>query len=149
MLTPSSAHPSHGHHHRALRTVLEARGDDAALAGTRAVPRWCRTCRRAVLAGYDAPVLAGLAIADPYRATWQQEAAAVILARPTWWLAGPWPTRGELIPRHTPALRPLGVRPPADQVLVVIGHDCNTPPLATGLLPTARTSAHLPVNPPF
>lgn len=132
-----------------MRAVLEKRGEDPDLAGTRAVPRWCRTCRRAVLAGYDAPVLGGLAIVDPFRATWQQEAAAVLLARPTWWLAGPWPIRGELIARHHPGIPDVGIRAPADQVLVVIAHDCTRPPLATTPLPTQRTIADRPTDPPY
>lgn len=146
--TARGAHPS-STRRGAVRAVLEARGDDPALAGTRAATRWCRTCRRVVLAGYDAPVLAGLAVVDPFRATWRDEAAAVVLGRASWWLAGPWPIRGELIPRHTPGQHPLGTKPPADDVLVVLAHACGTPPLATAPLPARTTATARPTNPPF
>ena len=133
--------------HAALAT---RRGDDPTLTGTNAHTRHCATCGRTVIAGYDAPLMAGLAITDPYRATWRDEAAAVILARPTWQLAGPWPTRGELINRHWPGLHPIATRRPADQVTVLIAHHCGTPPIATQPLPvTTPHGAGYPDTPPF
>lgn len=121
---------------RWLTSYASTTGDDPALTGTRAVPRWCRTCRRLVIAGYDSPLLADLAICDPHPLTPQLEAAAVILARPTWRLSGA-PGRYELTPR-TPAYIG-GLRlPPADgvDVVVVAAHDCYHPPLTHAHLPT-------------
>lgn len=130
-------------------TTVRTRGDDPALTGTRAVLRHCRRCRLLILAGYDSPAIAHLATADPYLATTAQEAAAVILARPTWQLAGLWPTTAELIPRHNPNLDPLERHAPADTIPVVIAHHCGTPPLATRPLPTATAPAAAGDQPPF
>lgn len=115
-------------------------GDDPRLVGTRAIPRTC-PCGRLVLVGYDAPVIAGLATVDPYAATPQLEAAAVILATATYQLWGD-PGRYELTPRHVPAVRTVGVKRPASDVLVVLAHTCYRPPLATTPLPAPHRPAH-------
>ncbi len=114
-------------------------GDDPRLVGTRAIPRTC-LCGRLVLVGYDAPVIAGLATVDPYQATPQLEAAAVILATATYQLWGD-PGRYELTPRHVPGLRALGTKRPAGDVLVVLAHTCHRPPLATTPLPAPARPA--------
>lgn len=130
--------------------VATRRGDDPALVGTRAVPRHCRSCGRAVIAGYDAPVMGGLAVTDPYALTPLDEAAAVILAWPTWWLAGPWPSWAELVVRHRPELTPIGTRPRADKVTVVAEHRCQSPPLGRTPIPLRRPHASgYPPTPPF
>lgn len=109
---------------------------DPRLAGVTAKPRHCTTCGRLTLAGYDSPACADLAITDPYALTPTLEAAAVILARPTWQLWGA-PGRYELTAR-TPT-RLLGVRlVPADRCVVVATHDCTHPPLSRTALPTRQ-----------
>ena len=133
--------------------IATRRGEHPSLIGTNAVTRHCRRCGRLVLAGWDAPVMAGLAVVDPYAATWRDEAAAVILARPTWRLLGPWPTRGELTPRHQPGLPDYGIRQPLadpdNRILVVIAHQCGTPPVAHRPLPTKSAETKYPNTPPF
>lgn len=120
-------------------------GTDPALTGTRAVPRHCRTCRRLILAGYDAPTIAGLAIADPYALTPQLEAAAVILAIVTWRLCGR-PGHYELTPRHTPGLPPLCRRDPAGPAVTVLAaHRCEYPPLSR--IPLPSPNAHRAADP--
>lgn len=116
-------------------------GDDPRLVGTRAIPRTC-PCGRLVLVGYDAPAIAGLATVDPYTATPQLEAAAVILATPTYQLWGD-PGRYELTPRHIPGVRTVGTKRPASDVLVVLAHRCDRPTLATTPLP----APHRPARP--
>lgn len=106
---------------------------DPRTTGTTAQPRHCTTCGRLVLAGYDAPMLAGLAVTDPYPLTPALEAAAVILARPTWRVWGT-PGRYELThrtPETDPTVRLLG----ADRCVVVASHHCHHPPLARAPLP--------------
>jgi hypothetical protein len=133
-----------------IQATAPSRGEDPTLTGTRARTRHCRTCGHLVIAGYDNHVMAALAITDPYRATWQDEAAAVILARPTYRLLGPWPTHAELVPRHQPDIPPTAHHPPAEQVIVLIAHRCGTPPLATTpLATTAPRSGGYPDQPPF
>lgn len=114
-------------------------GDDPRLVGTRAIPRTC-TCGHLVLVGYDAPRIAGLATVDPYQATPQLEAAAVILATATYQLWGE-PGRYELTPRHIPGVRTLGMKRPAGDVVVVLAHVCHRTPLATTPLPAPRRPA--------
>lgn len=119
---------------RWLQAHADRTGDDDALIGTRAVPRHCRACGLLLLAGYDAPLIAGLAVVDPYRLTSQMEAAAVLLGRPTWRLWGA-PGRLELTGRFYPGVLPLGRHPPAEEVVVVAAHRCGTPPLSSVPLP--------------
>jgi hypothetical protein len=108
---------------------------DPRLASLTARPRHCAGCGRLVLAGYDSPACADLAVADPNPLTPTLEAAAVILARPTWRLWGQ-PGHYELTAR-TPA-RVLGVQlvPAGPDVIVVATHDCARPPLTRTTLPT-------------
>lgn len=122
-----------------LHAYATTTGNDPALTGTPAIPRWCRTCGLLTLAGYDSPLIATLAITDPWLLDWRQEAAAVILARPTWRLWG-WPGNYELTNRHWPGLTPIGRHPPADPtatagVHVLATHACGHPPLSTTPLP--------------
>lgn len=122
-----------------LAAYATTSGDDPRLVGTGAVPRTCR-CGRLVLVGYDAPAIAGLAIADPFRATPPLEAAAVILATPTYQLWGE-PGRYELTTRHHPGVRTVGMKRPASDVVVLLGHDCTRPALATEPLPAPPHAA--------
>jgi hypothetical protein len=118
-----------------LRAHLAHTGDDPTLTGTHAHPRHCKTCGHLTLTGYDAPLIAGLAITNPNPLTPQLETAAVILAIPTWRL---WGTPGhyELTPRHIPGLHTIGRHPPASDVTVLAAHQCGTPPLSHAPLPT-------------
>lgn len=124
---------------------------DPRLAGTTARPRHCDTCRLVVLAGYDAPLCAGLAITDPYLLTPRLEAAAVILTRPTYRLWG-YPGSWQLLPRHRPDVHPIVRHPPAGpDVHVLAAHRCGTPPLSRIHLP-APGAHHWPGpndTPPF
>ncbi|MFD6094558.1 hypothetical protein ACFWGN_20800 [Oerskovia sp. NPDC060338] len=122
-------------------------GATATLAGGRAIPRPCSSCRAWTLTGYDAPLIADTATVDPYAATPLQEAAALILAVATYQLWGT-PGRYHLTPRHLPGLRILGHHPPATHVTVVIAHTCR-PPLATQPLPALRPSPRYDGPPPF
>jgi|GEM_PF-1185678 len=125
-------------------------GNDPTLTGTRARPRWCRTCRRLVLAGYDAPLAAGLAITDPHPLTPQLETAAVLLARPTYRLWGTTPDTYELTPR-TPTYPPHIPLPPASPTVIVLtAHNCDRPPLTHAPLPTPhRHTVDHDAPPPF
>lgn len=117
------------------------------LAGTRAIPRPCPTCARLTLTGYDAPLIAGLATTDPYLLTPNLEAAALILARPTYQLWGA-PGRYELTPRSP--IHITGLRlPSADHVPVVAAHDCPRPPLSTTPLPMHALPPTHDGPPPF
>lgn len=124
--------PRHVADHLELTTGLPADH----LAGTRAIPRPCPDCARLTLTGYTGKLLALLATVDPYALTTHQEAAAVILARPTYRLWGT-PHRYELTNRHQPRLPPWLTYPPADTpgVTVVAEHHCHTPPLGTTPIP--------------
>lgn len=119
---------------RWLHAYATTTGDDPTLAGTRAVPRWCRDCRHLVLAGYDSPLIATLAICDPHPLTAQLEAAAVILARPTWRLWGA-PGRYELTPRTPAWTASTRLAPAGPDVLVLASHHCGRPPLTREPLP--------------
>lgn len=123
---------------------------DPRLAGTTARPRHCTDCRRLVLAGYDSPTIATLAITDPYALTPQLETAAVLLDIPTWRLWGA-PGRYELTPRHEPGLGPECTRAPASEITVVAAHRCEYQPLSRIPLPTphAPTQSADPDRIPF
>jgi hypothetical protein len=107
---------------------------DPRLAGTLAKPHHCRHCARLLLVGYDSPTLADLATVDPYVLTPALEAAAVILARPTWQLWGP-PGRYQLTARTPVRITGLALIP-ADRCVVVATHHCGRPPLTHTPLPT-------------
>lgn len=109
---------------------------DPRLAGTAAKPRHCKGCGLLVLAGFDAPLIAHLAIVDPYAATPVLEAAAVILDIPTYRLHG-MPGGYELAPRFIPGQTPSCTHAAAGgDVVVVLAHVCGRRPLATIALPT-------------
>lgn len=120
---------------------------DPRLVGTTAKPRHC-DCGALTLVGYDAPLCANLSVVDPYQATPQFEAAAVILAIPTYQLWG-HPGRYDLTNRHRPGIPPICQRKPATECVVVIGHRCGHPPLATIPLATRHSQFTHPTNPPF
>lgn len=133
---------------RWLQAYATRTGADPAL-GTTAVPRHCRTCRRLILAGYDAPTLAGLALVDPYALTPQLEAAAVILAVGTWRLWGA-PGGYELTSRHEPRVhRPERLTSAGGDVVVVAEHRCEFPPLSHIPLPTRNARTTDPDRIPF
>lgn len=145
MTAPTTPRWLHAH---AART-----GDDPTLVGGRARTRWCRTCGLVVIAGYDAPLIATLAICDPYALDWKTEAAAVILARPTWRLWGT-PNTWLLTDRHIPGVHPIAHHPPADphhDVIVLARHICGTPPLSRTPIPEPPTRAPFDTDspPPF
>lgn len=111
---------------------------DIRLAGTTAKPMHCHGCGLVVLAGYDSPLGAVLAIADPHPLTPQLEAAAVILGRPTWHLWG-HPGCYELTARTPVWTKSIPLRT-GTNVLVVASHRCGTPPLTRDTLPTRSTT---------
>ena len=123
---------------------------DPRLAGTAAKPRHCSDCGRLVLAGYDAPVCAHLAVVDPYRATAQLETAAVLTGRATYHLRGV-PGDYQLTPRHFPGVLPIVPYRRADECVVVITHSCDLPALSTIPLPTQSEKHAIPADaaPPF
>lgn len=131
-------------------TALEARtGALASLASGRAVARPCTRCRRWTLQGYDAPLIAGHAVVDPNPLTPQLEAAAVILAMPTWQLWGR-PGAYQLTPRHEPGVHYIGTARPAGDVVVLAAHRCAYPPLAPDSIPATRSrTADVVGEPPF
>lgn len=136
---------------RHVQTAIETRlGLPLGLASGYAKPGHCPHCGLAVIAGYDAPAIATLAIVDPYQATPLDEAAAIILGLPTWQLHGT-PGRHTLSGRTHPGVPPLGTHTPATECVVVIRHRCGYRPLATG--PPIRTAnpahAQWPENPPY
>ncbi|PYG00181.1 hypothetical protein SAMN05216184_104120 [Georgenia satyanarayanai] len=134
-----------------VQTAIETRlGLPLGLAAGYAKPGWCPRCGRAVIAGYDAPAIATLAIVDPHPATPLEEAAAIILGLPTWQLHGT-PGRHQLSGRTWPGIRPITRHRPATECVVVIKHRCGFRPLATGPpIPTTNTTNHgFPENPPY
>lgn len=133
-----------------LQAYATRTGHDPTLVGTRAVPRWCRDCRRLVIAGYDSPLIATLAIVDPHPLTPQLEAAAVVLARPTWRLWGV-PGRYELTARTPCTLRGLVLPRAGPDVLVLAAHRCDHPPLTRAPLPAPAAAVAVDYDgpPPF
>lgn len=122
-------------------------GAPARLASGRAIPHHC-TCGRLTLTGYDDHICAFQATVDPYAATPQLEAAALILGIPTYQL---WnsPPRYELS-RRTPFPAAPQELTLASQCVVVLAHDCNRRPLATQPLPVSKGhAADLSDYPPF
>jgi len=140
--------PRHVSQHLATTTGLP----EQHLSGTRVVPRHCPDCGRLVLLGYDSNVAAFLATVDPYKATPHDEAAAVILARPTYRLWGR-PLHYELTRRHVPGHQHTLTYPRADtpDVTVVLAHHCHTPPLAREPIPVRppRPAVDHDAPPPF
>ncbi len=119
---------------------------DPRLVGTFAKPRRCTGCRAWVLAGYDSPLIAALAICDPHPLTPALEAAAVILGRPTWRLWG-HPGAYQLTQR-TPTRMRL-VRAPADACVVLASHQCGRPPLSRAPLTVTAARAVRSDTPPY
>ena len=135
-----------------IQTAIETRlGLPLGLASGYAKPGHCPKCGRAILAGYDAPAIAALAVVDPYRATALEEAAAIILGLPTWQLHGRTPDRYQLSNRTWPKVAPLVNHKSADDVVVLILHRCGFKPLATGppIQTTNRSHTQWPENPPY
>ncbi|WP_159622690.1 hypothetical protein [Ruania rhizosphaerae] len=116
----------------------------------RARPQRCRDCGRRVLYGLDHHRVAGEATIDPYRATPADEAAAILLHLPTYWLAGSIGT-WEIEARYWPHIGFAQFAPtPTDQQLVVIGHACGKPPIARAPLPAPDHAVFDPDGPiPF
>lgn len=112
--------------------------------GRNARPTTCPRCGRLVLTGADHHRIAAYPTVDPYALTPQLEAAAVILAIPTYELRGQPPT-WELHPRTFPTV-PTWPIPPANQCRVVAEHSCDNPPLSTTPLPTRRTPTPATTN---
>jgi hypothetical protein len=130
-----------------LRAIAVRAGHDPHLPGTTARARHCRGCSRLVLAGYDAPVCACLAIVDPHRLTPDLEAAAAVLGRMTYRLHGA-PDAYQLAYR-APQYPPVVELVPADLCVVVAAHDCGRPPLPGEPVPTRVTPVAYPDDPPF
>lgn len=108
---------------RHVQASIETRlGLPLGLANGYAKPGHCPRCGRVILAGYDAPLIAGLAIVDPYRLTMQLETAAIILHRPTYQLHGR--LHHMLTNRTWPGVPKPWPSKPADQVVVVAAHKC-------------------------
>lgn len=107
---------------------------DPRISGVTAKPRPCTTCGALTLTGYDAPLCAGLAVADPYLLTTTLEAAAVILRVTTYRVWGTAPDL-QLTERHRPDNTLRVTRAPADRVPVVAAHRCGYPPLSDIPLP--------------
>lgn len=106
-----------------VQTAIETRlGLPLGLASGYAKPGHCPKCGRAVIAGYDAPAIAGLAVVDPCRLTMQLEAAAIILRRPTYQLHGR--LRFMLSNRTWPGVPKPWPLKSADQAVVVAAHKC-------------------------
>jgi hypothetical protein len=133
-----------------VAAFTRAHGATPTLASGRALPRPCPRCGRWTLVGLDAPRCAGLARTDPHPLTPQLEAAAVILATPTWQLWN-FVGRHELTPRYEPGVPPHARLEPADHVVVLAAHVCGRPPLsrATLRIRSPRTATSTDGVPPF
>lgn len=98
---------------------------------TTATPTICQ-CGAEVLRGYDQHLIATRATVDPVRATPADEAQAWLTHHTgTWQLTGT-PGHYELASRIFPGQQHLDIASTADQVIVLIGHRCGEPPIATG-----------------
>lgn len=132
-----------------VAAFTRAHGATPTLNSGRARPVRC-TCSAWTLQGLDAPRCAGLAVCDPNPLTPQLEAAAVILAIPTYRL---WGSAGryELTPRHQPRVPPQHHHDPAGPgVVVLAAHTCGRAPLAATHLQLTAPAASGPTGePPF
>lgn len=116
--------------HHIKRHIETKTGLPLGLAGGRAKPGNCPNCGHTIIAGYDSPLIAGLAITNPYRLTTQHEAAALIVGIPTWQLhnrPGNYTLTGRL---HPGVPYPFTLKN-ADECVVVAKHECNQQPLST------------------
>ncbi|MFD2792564.1 hypothetical protein ACFS27_03285 [Promicromonospora vindobonensis] len=111
-------------------------GGAATLAGGKALPRPCPTCRAWCLTGYDSNLCAFQAWATPAALTPQLEAAALILQRTTYRVWGR-PGSYELTVRYVPGLHLPGRYPTANECTVIAAHVCNSPPLSDQWIRTA------------
>lgn len=111
-------------------------GGAASLAGGKALPRPCPTCRTWCLTGYDSNLCAFQAWATPAVLTPQLEAAALILQRTTYRVWGR-PGSHELTVRYVPGLHLPGHLPTANECTVIAAHACNSPPLSDQWIRTA------------
>lgn len=122
-------------------------GGELRLTSGKAIPARCDRCGAWTLHGYDAPLMAGLAVVDPNPLTPVLEAAAVVLDLPTYQLWGA-PGRWSLTPRHEPGVRRIGTARPAGDVIALAAHTCRPPLSSAHLRMTARTPARTD-QPPF
>lgn len=136
---------------RHIQTTIETRtGLPLGHSSGTTKPGTCPDCGRAILAGYDAPAITKLVIADPARLTPQLEAAAIITRRPTWQLHGN-PGRYTLSNRTWPTIPLTYKLTPATECVVITNHICEMPPLSNNPIPLhpPPIAQQFPDTPPF